>query len=333
VDLREYLDEQRKIVDAEIVQVLPLNTGIEDLYDIQRRFLEGGGKRWRPTLCILVHGSLGGSAETVLPFAAGVELVHNFSLIHDDIEDGDRSRRGKPTLWVLHGKAKAINIGDNMLNKAYEATAKLYDRGISAEKTLWCIRLLCESTVTISEGQAMEMNFLDRWDVSEKEYMEMVWRKTGVLVSAAVSGGAYLADAEGSIVDAMMDYGKLIGPAFQIIDDVLNVSGDYDRYQKEIGGDIREGKKTLMVIHLLRNASEAEREKAKEILARPRTKTRREDCRYVLDLMDKYESIDYARDIANQRIDGALEKLLSLPDSREREMLEQLTNFLVNRDY
>jgi geranylgeranyl diphosphate synthase type I len=333
VGLREYLEEQRKVIDAEVAQVLPLDSGIEDLYDIQRQFLGGGGKRWRPTLCMLVHGSLGGSTDTVLPFAAGIELVHNFSLIHDDIEDGDRSRRGRPTLWVLHGKAKAINIGDNMLNKAYEATTKLIDRGVTAEKTLWCIKLLCESTITLSEGQAMEMNFLDRWDVTEEEYMEMVWRKTGVLVSAAVSGGAFLADADDTIVDAMMDYGKLIGPAFQITDDVLNVSGDYDRYQKEIGGDIREGKKTLMIMHLLRNTSETEREKTMEILSRPRTRTKREDCSYVLDLMDKYGSIEYARKIANERIDGALEKLLSLPDTREREMLEQLTNFLVNRDY
>jgi geranylgeranyl diphosphate synthase type I len=333
VDLRGYLEEQKKVIDAEVAKVLPLDTGVEDLYDIQRQFLEGGGKRWRPTLSMLVHASLGGSAETVLPFAAGVELVHNFSLIHDDIEDGDRSRRGKPTLWVLHGEAKAINIGDNMLNKAYEATTNLYDRGVSAEKTLWCIRILCKAAVILSEGQAMEMNFLERWDVTEEEYIEMVWRKTGVLVSSAVAGGAYLADAEDSIVEAMMDYGRLIGPAFQIIDDVLNLSGDYDSYQKEIGGDIREGKKTLMVIHLLQNESESERERTKEILAKPRTKTTREDCRYVLELMDSYESIEYARDIANKRIDGALEKLLSLPDSRERNMLKQLTNFLVNRDY
>jgi geranylgeranyl diphosphate synthase type II len=131
----------------------------------------------------------------------------------------------------------------------------------------------------------------------------------------------------------MMNYGKLIGPAFQITDDVLNVSGDFDRYQKEIGGDIREGKKTLMVINLLQNASESEGDRAREILARPRTKTSGEDCRYVLDLMEKYSSVEYARNMAEERIEGALGKLLSLPDSREREMLRQLTEFLVNRDY
>ena len=333
MDLREYLEEQRKVIDEEISRVLPRDSEINEMYNIQWQFLEGGGKRWRPTLCLLVNKSLGGSIETALPFAAGVELVHNFSLIHDDIEDGDRSRRGRPTLWVLHGRAKAINIGDNMLNKAYEAVTRLKENGVSAEKTLWCLRLLCDSTVTLSEGQAMEMNFLDRWDVTEDEYMEMVWRKTGVLVSAAVAGGAYLAGAGESVVGAMKDYGRLIGPAFQITDDVLNLSGDFDRYQKEIGGDIREGKKTLMVIHLLRNASEGEKKRAMEILGKPRSKTTGEGCRYVLDLMDKYRSIEYAREMANERIDGALEKLRSLPDSEERDVLEGLTNFLVNRDY
>jgi len=331
--LKEFLARQRNIIDEEIARVLPRDSEVNEMYDIQWQFLEGGGKRWRPTLCLLVHRSLGGSIETALPFAAGVELVHNFSLIHDDIEDGDRSRRGRPTLWVLHGKAKAINIGDNMLNKAYEAVTRLRENGVSAEKTIWCLSLLCRSTVTLSEGQAMEMNFLDRWDVTEDEYLEMVWRKTGVLVSAAVAGGAYLACADESLVEAMKDYGRLIGPAFQITDDVLNLSGDFERYQKEIGGDIREGKKTLMVIHVLRNASKGERERAKEILGKPRSKTTGEGCRYILGLMEKYGSIDYAREMANERIEGALGKLKKLPDSDERDMLERLTNFLVNRDY
>ncbi len=333
VDLREFLDAQKKIIDSEVACVIPRESTIKDLYNVQWEFIDQGGKRWRPILCLLAHRALGGSSEQALPFAAGIELVHNFSLIHDDIEDGDRSRRGKPTLWVSHGVPKAINIGDNLLNKAYESVTKLEEKGVSHEKVLWCLRLLCQSTITLSEGQAMEMSFLERWDVTEEEYMEMVWRKTGVLASAAMAGGAYLAGADDSVISRMMDYGKLIGPAFQITDDVLNASGRFDRYKKEIGGDIGEGKKTLLVIHLLRHATRAEKEKARDILAKPREATKPEEIRYVLDLMKRHGSFDYARGVAEGKIAGAKERLLSLPESEERRMLVELTEFLVRRDY
>lgn len=333
LDLESYLEQQKAIVDAEIMKVIPRESRLRNLYGAQWEFIEQGGKRWRPALCILVNRALGGGQGDVLPYAAAIELVHNFSLIHDDIEDGDRSRRGKPTVWITHGIPKAINIGDNLLNKAYESAARLEGEGVPADRVLWCMRLLCGSTITLSEGQAMEMDFLDRWDVTEDEYMDMVWRKTGILVSAAVAGGAYLAGASETVIERMMEYGKLIGPAFQIVDDVLNVSGDYSRYLKEIGGDIKEGKKTLMVIHLLENARPDEAERVRAILGTSRRRTSEGDCRYVLSLMDKYGSVEYARRAAESRVSGAMRKLEALPPCEEREMLRALTKFLVRRDY
>ncbi len=331
--LADLMESQRRVIDSEIARILPVDSPAGEMYRVQRDFISRGGKRWRPILCILVHQALGGKADAVLPFAAGVEMVHNFSLIHDDIEDGDRSRRGNPTTWVDQGVPKAINIGDNLLNKAYESVAGLEERGFSAEQTLWCVRLLCRSMVLLSEGQAMEMEFLERWDVTEDEYLEMVWRKTGVLVSAAASGGAYLAGAKEDVVEAMTEYGRFIGPAFQIIDDVLNVDGSYDRYQKEIGGDIREGKKTLMVIHLLGRATPTEQLKIREILSKPREKTTTRDCSYATRLMRRYGSIAYARRSAEERVRGAREKLMVLPPSVHRDHLQELTAFLVKRDY
>jgi len=329
----DFLESHRAMIDAEIARVIPKDSPIRNLYDAQWRFIEEGGKRWRPVLCILVHEALGGSAERVLPFAAGMELVHNFSLIHDDIEDGDRSRRGKPTLWVLYGVPSAINIGDNLLNKAYECVANLEEKGFSAAMTLRSLRLLCRAMILLSEGQAMEMEFRDRWDVTEAEYMEMVWRKTGILVSTAAAGGAYLAGADESTVQRMAEYGKLIGPAFQITDDVLNLVGEYGKYKKEIWGDIREGKKTLMVIHLLGQLSRGERARVKSILAKPRRLTTRRDCRYVVDLMKEHGSIDYARRVAEEMLSEARSKLLCLPKSAHRDRLEELTDFLVRRDF
>ncbi len=333
MEIGEFLANQKRVVDAEVAHVIPRDSPIKDLYEVQWDFLDRGGKRWRPALCILVHTAMGGEAETVLPFAAGIELVHNFSLIHDDIEDGDENRRGRPTLWVLHGVPKAINIGDSMLNKAYESVARLGETGVTAEKTLWCMRLLATSIAGLSEGQAMEMSFLDRWDVTEDEYIEMVWKKTGTLVSAAVAGGAYLADADESLVSSMMEYGKLIGPAFQITDDVLNLSGDYEKYLKEIGGDIREGKKTLMVIHLLKHSTPEERRRAMEVLGSARGETSNEECEYVFELMRRYGSIDHARKVAEGRISAAKKRLMALPETEERRLLLDLTEFLVKRDY
>ncbi len=328
-----FLENQRAIIDAEIARVIPRDSPAQELYDAQQRFIDEGGKRWRPIVCMLVHQALGGDAERVLPFAAGMELVHNFSLIHDDIEDGDRSRRGRPTVWVLHGIPKAINIGDSLLNKAYECVARLREEGFSAEMTLVSLRMLCRSMILLSEGQAMEMDLRNRWDVTEAEYMEMVWRKTGILVSTAAAGGAYLAGAGDSVVQGMMDYGKLIGPAFQITDDVLNVAGEYGKYKKEIGGDIREGKKTLIVIHLLQHLSRRQRARVETILAKPRRRTTREDCRYVVDLMEKHGSIGYARGVAEQKLSEAKMKLMILPESAHRDRLGELTDFLVRRDF
>jgi len=333
VSLVDFLENQRTIIDAEIARVMPKDSPAQELYTAQKRFIDEGGKRWRPIMCMLVHQALGGTADRVLPFAAGLELVHNFSLIHDDIEDGDRSRRGRPTVWVVYGTAKAINIGDSLLNKAYECVGRLEEKGFSAEMTLVSLRMLCRSMILLSEGQAMEMDFRNRWDVSEAEYMEMVWRKTGILVATAAAGGAYLAGAGESIVRGMMDYGKLIGPAFQITDDVLNVAGEYGKYKKEIGGDIREGKKTLMVIHLLRRLPSRQRARVEAILAKPRRRTTREDCRYVADLMKKHGSIGHAREVAEQKLSEAKTKLMVLPESAYRDRLLELTDFLVRRDF
>lgn len=331
--LTEFLEKQRSMIDREMEAVIPRDSEIEDLYTAHWEFLGQGGKRWRPIMCVLVHEGLGGKAEDILPFAAAIELIHNFSLIHDDIEDGDRSRRGIPTLWVKYGVPKAINIGDNLLNKAYESATRLKERNVPLEKILWAIELLSRSTATLSEGQALEMSFLDRWDVTEDEYLEMVWKKTGVLVSAACAGGAYLANSDGSVVEDMREYGRLIGPAFQIVDDVLNVSGDYEKYKKEIGGDIGEGKKTLMVIHLLEHCSPGTREEARSILAKPREETSKGDYARVIEMMRDHGSIEYARGVARDYLARAKGKMMCLPDVEERDILLELTEFLVRRNF
>jgi len=333
LNIAEYLRSKRELIDSEIARVIPRNSPIKDLYDVQWRFITQGGKRWRPILCLLVHEALGGKSDRILPFAAAVELVHNFSLIHDDIEDEDRERRGQPTLWYQYGVPKAINIGDNMLNKAYESVLRLSEKGWEPEKVSWCLASLCRAAVMLSEGQAMEMNFREMWDISEEQYMEMVWKKTGVLVSSAASTGAYLAGAGEAVVSAMEEYGRLIGPAFQITDDVLNVSGSFEKYQKEIGGDIGEGKKTLMVIHLLSQARRDEAERVKEILAKPRQETTASDYRYVIGLMERYGSIEHAKRVAQEKMARAKEKLMVLPDVPQRRLLLGLSDFLVKRDF
>ena len=333
MNIAKYLISKRELIDSEIEYVLPKDSPIADLYDAQWKFLGEGGKRWRPVLCLLVHEALGGASDLVLPFAAAVELVHNFSLIHDDIEDEDRERRGHPTLWYQYGVPKAINIGDSMLNKAYESVLRLSDKGWDPKKVCWCLESLCRAAVMLSEGQAMEMNFRQDWDITEDQYMEMVWKKTGVLVSSAASAGAYLAGADRSVVSDMEEYGRLIGPAFQITDDVLNVSGRFDKYQKEIGGDIGEGKKTLMIIHLLGHAKRDEADRVKDILAKPRKQTTLSDSQYVIGLMKRYGSIDYARRVAEEKMEMAKEKLMALPEGPQRDLLLQLSDFLVRREF
>ena len=224
------------------------------------------GKRIRPLLGLLAYESLGGDYRLALPGAAAVELGHNFSLVHDDIEDSDRERRHRPTLWAIWGVPLAINAGDALFALSRLALYRLLDQeGFSERRVLELIRLYDETCLALCEGQFLDISFERRTDITENEYMEMIGRKTAALLGASVRAGALLATDDPAVVEAYHDFGYHLGLAFQMADDVKGSFWTSAASGKPEAGDIRKRKKTLPIVWALQHASEADQARLREI--------------------------------------------------------------------
>ena len=209
------------------------------------------GKMIRPLLCLLACAAAGGDSWQAVPAAAGLELLHNFSLVHDDIEDKGATRRQRPTVWVLFGKPQACNAGDGMFSLAHLAFHRLAARGVPAPVILDVLRVFDEMCVALTEGQFLDMAFENRQQVTLDEYLAMIRGKTGALLAAAPQIGALIAGAPPAAVDAYRRYGAALGLAFQLQDDVLGIWGDEAVTGKSAAGDILSKKKTLPVLYAL----------------------------------------------------------------------------------
>jgi geranylgeranyl diphosphate synthase type I len=208
------------------------------------------GKRLRPMLCLLACHELTGDPSPALPAAAALEILHNFSLVHDDIEDGDETRRHRATMWTIWGVPQAINSGDGMFAMAYGALQKLARRGVSAETTVDALDLFTKTCVALTEGQHLDIGFETRDDVTVDLYMRMIQGKTASLIGAAVAIGALIGGASPAQSDALKRFGQEIGFAFQIQDDILGVWGEPSVTGKAAGNDILKRKKSLPLLYM-----------------------------------------------------------------------------------
>ncbi len=209
------------------------------------------GKRLRPMLCLLTCAEVGGNAENALPAAAAIEILHNFSLVHDDIEDGDSTRRHRPTMWKVWGVPQAINAGDAMYTLAYVAMSRLASRGLPAVTTLAALDIFMRSCIELTEGQHLDMRFEQESGVTVDEYMRMIGGKTASLVGCATTIGAKIGRATSQQQDALGRFGRAIGLAFQIQDDILGIWGDPSVTGKAAGNDILRRKKSLPLLYAL----------------------------------------------------------------------------------
>lgn len=268
-----YLDACRTRVLDEISAIVRAGTaGDARAYELMLDYPLRRAKGLRPALCIAVCRALGGDLEEVLPSAAVVELFHNAFLIHDDIEDGSLQRRGKPALHQTHGVAQAVNCGDGLLALTLRPLLANTDR-IGLGRALRVLEL-CAAMVTESfEGQAQELRWIAEgsWQLTDDDYELMVLRKTcGYSFVTPALVGAAIARAAPETEAKLAGFFKSLGLAFQIQDDVLNLEVDRGAYGKELAGDLWEGKRTLMLLHALRSASDDDRERALRTLSKPR---------------------------------------------------------------
>ncbi|MBD5294105.1 MAG: polyprenyl synthetase family protein [Bacteroides sp.] len=236
---------------SEGVERLSFPHNLPGLYEPIRYTLEAGGKRLRPLLTLAACQACGVSAEEALNQALGIEMFHNFTLLHDDVMDRAETRRGRPTVHMKWNTPTAILSGDAMLTLSTQLVSKC-----PAEKLPEVLNLFNRTAIEIYEGQQMDMDFESRTDVTVDEYLQMIRLKTGVLLGCAAAMGAIMAHASEQTVRAFYDFGVNLGLAFQLQDDYLDTFGDAETFGKAIGGDIRNDKKTWLLISAMNEAAE-----------------------------------------------------------------------------
>jgi geranylgeranyl diphosphate synthase type I len=284
------------------------------------------GKQLRPMLCLLACEGCGGGWEQALPAAAAVELLHNFTLIHDDIEDQDRTRRARPTVWSIWGEPHGINAGDTLFALAQLAMLRLEGRDVPPTTVVEAMRLLNETCVDVTFGQYLDICFESRNDVSVDDYLAMVERKTGALVAGACQIGALLAGAPDAQRDDMQAFGRHSGLAFQMLDDILGIWGDSDATGKPVGADIARRKKTLPLLHGLERSAELRALLAQEVLSSA-------DVRRATDLLEDTDSRNYTEQLAREHHDEALAALERADLHRGAgRALRELAHRLLSRD-
>lgn len=327
MNILEYLNSKGKEIDREALKIIPEKP--KEVYGIILDYLSRGGKRLRPAICLLSCEAVGGDSQKILPIAVSVELFHLYTLLHDDIEDNSDMRRGKPTAHRIYGIPLAVNAGDGLFPLILQSTLNLK---IQPEKIIGAQKILSNAFKTVLEGQGVELNWYKerRWDISEKDYFKMVSGKTGKLIGASCEVGAFLGDASEKHQEALREFGERIGIAFQIQDDVLNIVGEEKKYGKEIGGDISEGKRTLMVIYTLKRASAEDRKRLIQILDQ-HTKDQ-EKVNEAIQILKKYNSHEYAKKIAENLILEAKKKLEPLPKNDASKKLLELADFFIQRE-
>jgi geranylgeranyl diphosphate synthase type II len=332
------LASYRELVAPALMGAVPQREPRRYLYDVIAGHLSRMGKGLRPALCIATCRAFGGSAEQALPSAAALELLHNAFLVHDDIEDGSESRRDQPTLHLQHGVPLAVNAGDAM-NALSLRLLKDNRPLLGPETTFQLFEEFDHMMIETIEGQAIELGWIrdNNCETTEQDYLLLVLKKTcwySFIHPCRI--GALVAQPGRLDLDGFNRFGYYLGTAFQIQDDVLNLVGERNKYGKEIGGDIFEGKRTLILTHLLKSASQDEREKLRALLAKPRQKRLAREVAWVYELFDRHGSIDYARRVSQDFAAAARREFAiayaGASPGEDRRFLERLLGYVVTRE-
>jgi geranylgeranyl pyrophosphate synthase len=354
VDIERFLEEKAPLIDKAIEKYMPrefsensvlfkvnpplyssnleaLNKGIaEPTWEI----LDRGGKRWRPALFLLICEALGKNSEDCLDFAIIPEVVHNGTLIVDDIEDSSELRRGKPCTYKIYGVDVAVNAGNAMY---YLPLLPLMEKKarFPAETLRDIYEVYVQEMINLSLGQAMDImwhrGIANADNLNEEDYLQMCAYKTGTLARMAAKISAVLAGANKELVEKLGCFAESIGVAFQMQDDVLDLTGkEFAKKKGGVGQDITEGKRTLMVIHTLKNASNADRKRLIQILNMHTSDQNLRD--EAIALMQKYNAIEYVKRTAARIVAESwheVDKLL--PKSEAKEKLKAFAEFLIKR--
>jgi octaprenyl-diphosphate synthase len=296
-----------------------LESDVALVRQVAQYIVAAGGKRLRPALLLLACGALGYRGEARLTLAAVVEFIHTATLLHDDVVDESQLRRGMRTANAAFGNAASVLVGDFLYSRAFQMMVEVDDMRV--------MRLLAEATNTIAAGEVMQLMGSHDPEVDEARYLEVIRRKTAKLFEAAARLGAVLARSSRPIETGLARYGAHVGTAFQLIDDVLDYSGDEAAIGKSLGDDLAEGKPTLPLIHVLRSGSPSDQ----AVVRRAIVAGGRDDFGAVLRAIRACGSLDYARAAAQREVQAGVEALEPLPQSEFKRSLLELASFSVVR--
>jgi geranylgeranyl diphosphate synthase, type II len=333
----ERLQYYRDLTRQALKDRLPTKEPRRYLYDLVLGCLESSGKGLRPAVCLATCRAFGGRVEDALDSAAAIEILHNAFLVHDDIEDGSEFRHSRPTMHRQYGIPIAVNAGDAM----QALSMRLLRNNLSTlgPEVAWQVvsefdHMLMESL----EGQAMELGWVrdNACEVSEADYLRMTLKKTcWYSFIHPLRIGALIARPGQIDLDRFNELGYFLGAAFQIQDDVLNLVGSRDRYGKEIGGDLYEGKRTLVLAHLFEQASPQERQKLQNLLGRPRQRRLPREIDWVYELLKRYGSIEFAQARARELLDAAESAFgptfASAQECDDKAFLARIIRYVVER--
>jgi len=332
------LQYYRDLVIAEIREVIATKRFRKTLSARLAEYPLRMGKGLRPALCLATCRAFGGGLDDALPSAVALELFHNAFLVHDDIEDESIHRRGAPTIHEKYGVAIAINVGDAL--SVLTMTPLLQNlEVIGLERTLRVFREIEQMGRQSVDGQAMELEWVKSrfWNLTDRHYHVMTTKKTcwytcitPFRIGALIGGGPQVH------LDPFIAFGRNLGIAFQIQDDILNLIGEEGKYGKETAGDIWEGKRTLMLIKLLERSSDRQRDRVIEVFSKERSEKTAGDVEYVLDLMHEHQCLEYARRVSvsfAQKAKAIFQRdMRLLPDSPDKRFIEHTIDYVIRRD-
>ena len=344
MSLKSAFERYLPLVEAELHKTLDLSPPhLTSFYGMMRYHLGwidqgfapttgGAGKRLRPILCLLTCQATGGDHEQALPAAAAIELVHNFSLVHDDIEDQSDLRRGRPTVWKVWGMPQAINAGDGLFVLAHLTMQRLATKGVLPRRVLTALEILDQACLALTEGQYLDLSFETRLDVDVEQYLSMIRGKTAALFSAAAQLGALVAGSNPASIARYRRFGQNLGLAFQIVDDVLGIWGDPQVTGKPSADDIRQRKKTLPIVRALEEEQKNEAKGLREIYQRETIDE--EDMEAALKILEGLGARQYTEAMADDYYQQALAELDAAGVGNEaQDDLRELAAFLVERTY
>ena len=311
-DLREVEREFTRHVQSQVSVIPAIGTYIQD----------GGGKRIRPAVLLMAARMAGYTGDRAVSYASVIEFIHTATLVHDDIIDDADLRRGRDAVHTRYGNHITVLFGDFLYLKSMSLAL--------SHDALDIVRLLCDVTLRIVEGEIYQLTKTGVVDLSEEEHFDIVRRKTALLFAGSAKIGGMLGSATRDQQDALWDYGLNIGMAFQIVDDLLDFTGEQDALGKPIGGDLREGKMTLPVIHLYAGGDERTRAILQRVVNARSVTT--DEWREIRSLLAQARALDYAQRIAAGFVDRAKKALNVFPPSEARDALLYLPDYVISRD-